>query len=76
MLSLFVAVSLLPLGDFTAIGFSAVLIAALVARVGVKEPLGFDRLLATWRASRARSSSSDPARLASRPAPRLRSSAP
>ncbi|MDF2764141.1 MAG: hypothetical protein K0S81_1135, partial [Rhodospirillales bacterium] len=37
---LVVAVSLLPLGDFTAIGFSAVLIAALVARVCLKEPLG------------------------------------
>ena len=43
---LVVDVSLLPLGDFTAIGFSAVLIAALVARVCLKEPLGFDRLLA------------------------------
>jgi drug/metabolite transporter (DMT)-like permease len=46
MPSWFVAVTLLPLGDFTPIGFSAVLIAALVARVGLKEPLGFDRLLA------------------------------
>lgn len=46
LLAWFTAVSLIPLGDFTAIGFTSVLIAALIARVVLGEALGFDRLLA------------------------------